>query len=75
MNLSYGVLPIAIHKDSDRSMESILQYLGESRLLPEDTLVVATGDFPEDNVNGERSLKIIRIGSPHRDQTGRRDKE
>jgi len=60
MDLSYGVLPVAIHEDSERSLKSILRYITENYIIPEQALVVATGDFPEDNVVGERSLKIVR---------------
>ncbi len=60
INLSYGVLPVAIHKDSERSLNSILRYITEAHMVPDDALIVATGDFSEDNLNGERSLRIVR---------------
>ncbi len=63
MNFSYGVLPVAVQKDSERSLKSMLRYITEVHLIPEQALVVATGDFPEDNVNGEHSLRIIRTNS------------
>lgn len=63
MNFSYGVLPVTVQKDSERSLKSILRYITEVHLIPEQALVVATGDFPEDNVNGEHSLRIIRTNS------------
>lgn len=63
MNLSYGVFPVVIYKESDRSLENILKYITENHLVSDQALIIATGDFPENRVSGERSLRIIRVNS------------
>ena len=60
MDLSYGVLPVIIGEDADHSLEGILRFVIESKLVSEKTLVIATGEFQADNIAHEHSFRIIR---------------
>jgi pyruvate kinase len=60
MDFSYGVLPVIIGEDADHSLEGILRFVIESKLVSEKTLVIATGDFPADDIADEHSFRIIR---------------
>ena len=60
MDLSYGVLPVIIGEGADHSLEGILRFVIKSKLVSEKSLVIATGEFPADNIADEHSFRIIR---------------
>jgi pyruvate kinase len=68
MDLSYGVLPITVGQDADHSLKGSLRFIVESELVSEKSLIIATGDFPADDIADEHSLRIIR---PYLLETGR----